>query len=300
MEIIKLTILISLLLFSCGNQDPEELKTDKNQEVKIVPKNFIEPLPGELIENSGLIFYNNLFWSFNDSGGENLLYGFNRSGEITIQIQLENAENRDWEDIAQDDDFIYIGDFGNNNGARKDLKVYKINKSEITTESYQIIESEIIRFSFSDQKQFSFSPRSTPFDCEAITNIDGELYLFSKRWNDENTTVYNLPKGAGDYTIEPIDSFEVKGLITGADFIPESSILALSGYHDFKPILWLFYNVSKENLYGGKSKLIKMDAIAGAQTEGVCFLNSDTLLISCESTFNFPAQVFMIDLKTLD
>jgi len=300
MEILKLIILIFFLLFSCENKDQEELNTDDKRTIEIIPQKFIDQLPGKLSENSGLIIYKDLFWSFNDSGGENILFGFTRSGEITIQIQLENAENNDWEDIAQDDEFIYIGDFGNNNGARKDLKVLKISKSEITTESYQTIEPEIINFSFSDQKLFSFSPYSTPFDCESLTNIDGELYLFSKRWNDETTTVYNLLKTAGDYSITPVDSFQVEGLITGADFNPESSILALSGYHDFRPLLWLFYDVSKENLFGRESLLIKMDAIAGAQTEGICFLEKDTLLISCESTFNYPAQIFFIDLKTLE
>jgi len=300
MEITKLLIMTFLLLFSCESQNTKKSDIEDKQVIETVPESFINQLPVTLAENSGIIYYNNLFWSFNDSGGENILFGFNRSGEITIQIQLENAENRDWEDIAQDDDFIYVGDFGNNNGGRKDLKVLKIGKSEITTESNQIIETEIIRFSFADQKQFNFSQLSTPFDCESLTNIDGELYLFSKRWNDETTKVYNLPKFAGEYKIEPLDSFQVEGLITGADFNSESSILALSGYHDFKPFIWLFYNVSKENLFGRESLLIKMDTIAGAQTEGICFLGKDSLLVSCESTFNYPAQIFLIDLKTLE
>ena len=301
MEISKLMMLIFFLLFSCENKNQEELNTDDDKRIiEITPKNFIDQLPVKLSENSGLIFYKDLFWSFNDSGGENVLFGFNGSGKIAIQIQLKNSENNDWEDIAQDKEFIYIGDFGNNNGARKNLNVLKISKSEITSESNQAIESEIIRFSFSDQQKFGFPPYSTPFDCEAITDIDGELNLFSKRWNDETTTVYRLPKTAGDYSLSPVDSFQVEGLITGADFNPESSILALSGYQDFKPILWLFYDVSKENIFGRKSFLIKMDSIAGAQTEGICFWGKDTLLISCESTFNYPAQVFFIDLKKLE
>lgn len=300
MGVSKLIILVYLLLISCKNQNQEELNINDKQIIEIIPKNFIEQLSVNLSENSGLIFYKDLFWSFNDSGGENVLFGFTRSGEIAIQIQLKNAENNDWEDIAQDNEFIYIGDFGNNNGARKNLNVIKISKSEITSESNQTIESEIISFSFSDQEKFSFPPYSTPFDCEAVTDIDGELYLFSKRWNDETTTVYRLPKIAGNYSVVPLDSFQVEGLITGADFNPESSILALSGYHDFKPLLWLFYGVSKENIFGREKQLLKMDAIAGAQTEGVCFQGIDTLLISCESTFNYPAQVFFIDLKTLE
>lgn len=300
MKTILLIILNCLLIFSCESQNPEELNNGITSEIELVPENFIDKLPLQLAENSGLIYYKNLFWSFNDSGGENEIYGFNRAGEIIIEIQLNNAENIDWEDIAQDEEFIYVGDFGNNSGARKDLKVYKINKSDITAESQQAVQAEIIRFSFSNQNQFSFSPQTTPFDCESLTIIDQKIYLFTKNWENETTTVYNLPKTAGEYVIEPLDSFEVKGLITGADYNPEYSILALAGYHDFKPLVRLFKDVSKENLFGQENVFISLDSIAGAQTEGICFLGKDTLLISCESTFIFPAQVFMIDLKTLD
>ncbi len=300
MKAIKLIILFCPLLFACENQNSEGPNNSITREIELVPDSFIAKLPRQLVENSGLIYFNDLLWSFNDSGGENEIYGFNTSGEIIIEVQLENAENIDWEDIAQDEEFIYIGDFGNNNGARKDLKVYKISKSDITAESQQSVQAEIIRFSYSDQNQFSFPPHTTPFDCESITIIERKIYLFTKNWENETTTVYNLPKTAGEYIIEPLDSFEVKGLITGADYNREHSILALAGYHDFKPLVRLFKNVSKENLFGQENVFISMDSIAGAQTEGICFLGNDTLLVSCESTFTFPAQVFMIDLKTLD
>jgi hypothetical protein len=295
-----LIILISSLIISCDNHNQEEQNGKIELEIELVPDSFISGLPGQLAENSGLIYFNNLLWSFNDSGGENVIYGFNRSGELIIEVLLDNAENNDWEDIAQDEEFIYVGDFGNNSGSRKDLKVYKISKSDITDESQQTVQAEIIGFSFSDQDQFSFLPQSTPYDCESVTIIEKEIYLFTKNWKDETTTVYNLPKTAGEYAIVPRDSFETKGLITGADFNPETSTLVLVGYHDYKPLLWLFENVSKENFFDRDNVLITMNSLIGAQTEGVCFLGSDTLLISCENTFNYQAQVFMVDLKKLN
>ena len=43
-------------------------------------------------------------------------------------IKIDNAKNDDWEELAEDDEFIYIGDFGNNNGKRKNLCIYIIRK----------------------------------------------------------------------------------------------------------------------------------------------------------------------------
>ena len=300
LRIINLIVIVGLLTFSCESQTSEKNGNDAaNQYFQLMPEKFIEQFPGQLSENSGLIQYNNLLWTFNDSGGKNSIYGCDKSGEIKIEVELDNAENRDWEDIAQDDEFIYVGDFGNNNGVRKDLSVYKIDKSTITDESLQTIDAQIIRFAFSDQQQFTFSSRTTRFDCESIANLNNRLYVFTKNWKDETTTVYHLPKQPGEYIIEPVDSFQVNGLITGADFSPDFSTLALVGYHDYKPLVWLFKRVSEEKLFGNKNVFIAMDSLVGAQTEGIYFLGKDTLLISCESTFNYPAQVFMVDLKTL-
>ena len=62
-----------------------------------------------------------LFWGFNDSGGKNILYAFDRSGKIKMEIEIVNAGNDDWESITQDAKHIYIGDFGNNNGNRNNF-----------------------------------------------------------------------------------------------------------------------------------------------------------------------------------
>ena len=76
------------------------------------PPIHIRKLPAALSETSGLIYYNGLFWTHNDSGGEPKIYGIDTlKGKIIQTIHL-NASHKDWEDIAQDDDYIFIGDFG--------------------------------------------------------------------------------------------------------------------------------------------------------------------------------------------
>jgi hypothetical protein len=301
---ILLVLSILLILISCNSHNKS--KTDQLKPPKfttfhsINPQHFITRLSNKLDENSGLILYNKLFWTFNDSGGENKIYGFNRSGEIKKEIEIEGAKNVDWEDIAQDKKYIYIGDFGNNNGTRKDQTIYRIKKKDIGKKQKQKLDSEKIRFSFENQGIFNFPGKNTPFDCEAMIELDGNLYIFTKDRSDLTTSVYQIPKKKGEYKITPLYKFNVLGLITGADISPDKKILALVGYNNFKPILWLFSDFTTTNFFNGKQTYVEMSAITNAQTEGVCFLGNDTLLISCERTLSFDQQIFFIDLKNIN
>jgi hypothetical protein len=265
---------------------------------KITPKQYIPFLPDKLEENSGLIIYNQLFWTINDSGGENKIFGVNFSGEIVKEISLTNAINIDWEDIAQDKDFIYVGDFGNNNGDRKNQKIYRVSKNKINEEYSQSIETEWIDFSFSDQTDFTFSPLRTPYDCEALIEFEGSLYVFTKDWKTQFTTVYKIPKESGKYSVAPLEKFNVNGLITAADISPDGNKIALLGYNNYKPFLWVLSDISNDSFFNGEKIYAEFDELYDAQTEGICFSGNDTLFISCESTASFIQQIFIIDLNS--
>src|SRR3954451_24152951 len=82
--------------------------------VSIKPK-FDANLGNRVHESSGLIWWDNQLWTHTDSGGKPDLYAVDKStGKVLKIVTITNATNVDWEDIAQDDDYIYIGDFGNN------------------------------------------------------------------------------------------------------------------------------------------------------------------------------------------
>jgi hypothetical protein len=97
-------------------------------DTSILPDNSFE-LNSILRETSGLILWNNRLWTFNDNDDVTLYSLDTINGEILDSLELTGTENRDWEAISQDDAFIYLGDFGNNeHGNRSDLKIYKISK----------------------------------------------------------------------------------------------------------------------------------------------------------------------------
>ncbi len=300
-----LPVLVAIILFiSCispvRKKIPEVKLPAKTSILKINPTPFIHRLPDELKENSGIILWDSLFWTINDSGGENKVYAFDFSGKIKMEIEVEGATNKDWEEIAQDEHHIFIGDMGNNFSARKDLKIYSIKKKDISKEEKQKVDAKEIEFSFSNQKDFSLQRHSGAFDCEAMVVFNDLLYLFTKDWKNQMTTVYSLPLKKGKYSIEPIDSLNVTALITGADISPDRTKQTLSGYKDFKPILWYFTGISDENIFGTSRNFVEMDSIFGAQTEGICFWGNDSLFISCEGNPMFDPQVFLFDLKKIE
>ncbi|WP_257984554.1 hypothetical protein [Psychroflexus sp. MES1-P1E] len=153
-------------------------------------------LPIILSESSGAIFFNDKLIIHNDSGNENNLYELDTiSGLVTRTVTVTNATNVDWEDIAQDETSIYIGDIGNNSGDRTDLKIYTLNKSDYLSSTN--VTAEIINFSYSDQIDFAPNPNNTEWDAEALISFDvNSLILFTKNWVNGTTKAYSIPKTA--------------------------------------------------------------------------------------------------------
>ena len=267
---------IMFLFFSCqtAKKSGEMKKTAGNQPVPLTVYDFIPDLSDVLVENSGLLIYKNLCWGFNDSGGKNELYAFGKSGKIKMQVEIKNAENHDWESIAQDKSFIYVGDFGNNNGNRKNLCIYKIDKKDISKKSKQKVKADKIEISYARQKQFSFLKKTTPYDCEAMAYFSKKLYLFSKNWKDYTTKIYELPTKDGEYKLQPTDSFDVKMLVTGADISPDKRKMALIGYKNYQAFMWIFSDFPGDHFFKGKQQYFSLPNVGKAQTEGICFFDS--------------------------
>jgi len=137
-------------------------------------------------ETSGLLFIDGKIITHNDSGDDANLYELDSlSGNLQRTINITNATNIDWEDITEDENHLYIGDFGNNNGNRTNLKIYKILKSDFKNNN--AVTTEIISFSYEDQTDFTSRPNATNFDAEAIVFHENSLLIFTKNWIDLKT-----------------------------------------------------------------------------------------------------------------
>lgn len=265
------------------------------------PPVYIPQLPREVRETSGLIWFKDLFWTHNDSGGRPEIYGLDpQNGKITAKVLVSNANNVDWEEIAQDDDYIYIGDFGNNRGVRKDLCVYKIPKSAFPTKGNVKVQAEKISFRWEKQTEFpAIADRTTNFDCEAMIALHDRLILFTKNWGNQHSDIYSLPKTPGDYTAVYLMAWDANGLITGADFDENTQTLALCGYKNYTPFVWLIQNFSSVDIIGWNALRLELDDRGGSQTEGICFGPMNYLYVSTEETTLYPPHIFKVDFESL-
>lgn len=251
---------------------------------------LVHELPAVLSENSGMVEYDGLLWFVNDSGNEAVIYGYNvQLGLIERQIRILETVNIDWEEITQDEDHFYIGDFGNNSGTRNDLRIIIVDKSDMLG-SDELMPSGIIHFSYADQHTFMPASQKTPFDCEAFLVLADSILLFTKDWSGQQTSVYSLPASAGEYQAAFRQSFDSAGLITGSAYLGTSQKLILLGYSNYIPFLWIVNDFNTQNISFENSVRIDFPESFAVQTEAVVISGNETIRISSETTV-FPAQL---------
>ncbi|CAH8286700.1 putative secreted protein (Por secretion system target) [Mariniflexile fucanivorans] len=242
-------------------------------------------LPSTLSESSGAIFFNNKLITHNDSGGENKLYELDTiSGQITRTVTILNATNTDWEDITQDETSIYIGDIGNNSGDRTNLKIYKINKTDYTSQTS--VDAETINFNYLNQTDFTSNLNNTEWDAEALVSFDDtHLMVFSKNWVNNITKAYLIPKTPGSYPLTALDaSLNSGGLITGGTYNPFTGKLYLIGFSNILlPFIWVCTNFNGSNVFSGTNTKTQLSSLGFEQAEAITFINENKYFITSES-----------------
>lgn len=254
-------------------------------------------LPEEIQENSGLFFHHGRLWTHNDSGGKPILYALDTATfEVVQRVTLANAKNKDWEDVCTDGENVYVGDFGNNKGKRKNLRIYTFPLSALPDNGDATVTVDSIRFSFGDQTVFEYEKHAHDYDCESLFATEQFLYVFSKGWATGTTRLYRIPKEPGEYVVEPVNGFDSQGLITGADYDPETGTLAVVGYVKdvWLPFLYLIYDFDEEGVKLSHRRF-ELPNYLGAQTEGICFFDGVKCYLSCETSPTLTARVMVID-----
>ncbi|AKA36152.1 hypothetical protein [Flagellimonas lutaonensis] len=239
-------------------------------------------LPQQIFETSGLIYYDGKLITHNDSGNLAQLYELDTvSLEITRTVTIENATNVDWEDIAQDDAYIYVGDIGNNNGDRQNLAVLKIAKQDYYTSDTVV--AERIDFFYEDQEDFTTTPNSD-WDAEALFVLGEDLVILTKQWQAQGAVAYRIPKFPGAFLAERLGSYPVNGLVTGATFDPQSNELYLVGYNQFlAPFFMFFDGVGEQDIFSGEVKKTNLN-VGFAQIEAI--EKVDSLFYATSEQFN--------------
>lgn len=243
---------------------------------------------------SGSIYWKDTLWAHVDID-RNYIYAIDTSnGSILRTITISGATNLDWEDMAQDDYYIYIGDFGNNSkGNRTNLKIYKISKADVS--SSNTVSAQVISFTYSDQTDFTAtSSNQTDFDCESMIVLNGKIYLFTKQWLSYGTSLYEIAStDAGTYTANKLTTIPNLGLITGAALQKEKGVITLVGYTlvptpgtiipvSFTRFMYLLYDYTGTNFFGGNFR--KLNLNGSLKSEAVCFRNANYVHVESEGT----------------
>ena len=263
---------------------------------------LVTTLQDSIQEASGLIYLSGKLITHNDSGGEPILYELDSiSGDVTRSVIIENATNVDWEDICSDSTYIYIADFGNNNGARTDLKIYRLLISDYLMTPNDTVTADIITFSYADQIDFNPSQFSTNFDAEAIISFNDSLFIFTKNWGDNWTNIYALPKTPGTYQIAKVDSIDVQGLITGGTYDELTNTVLLSGYTFTDPFVVEITGFSSNNFSNGTINRYLLDPPLGSsiQIEGITLFQNNQYYLTSEVNFNGTSSLYRLDNYTL-
>ena len=294
----KKGLLITLLLLSLATWTKAQEEGTADFSPLFFPQLKAE-LPKEVNETSGLFFHNGRLWTHNDSGGKPILYALDTTSfEVVQKITLSNAKNKDWEDICTDGEMVYIGDFGNNKGSRKNLRIYTFPLSSIPKEGDTTLVVDSIRFRFGDQTDFKHIKHEHDFDCEAMFATDDYLYLFSKGWATGTTRLYRLSKTPGNQVAEVVNGFDSQGLITGADYDRESRILVVVGYVKtlWKPYMYIIFDFDEAGVKLSNRR-IEMPQLAGAQVEGICFFEDGQCYVTAETSPTITSKVFVVDFR---
>jgi hypothetical protein len=246
---------------------------------------YLGQFPAKLSEVSGIDKdKNGNLWVIEDNGNKDRIYQVDQTARIIKELKIEGSKNEDWEDltIAKNGN-VYIGDFGNNNNARKDLVIYRIPKDELKKKTPK---AGKIKFSYPEQKKFPPKKSEFLFDSEGFFHWNSYLYLFTKnrsRPYSGKTLAYRIPDKKGTYEAEFLGELTLCKnqdycSVTGADISEDGKTIALIGYG----FIYLLTDFDFNDFSDPKINTIDLEY--ATQIESVCFFDEKTLLIADEQS----------------
>ncbi|MFP3834817.1 hypothetical protein [Chryseobacterium sp. SIMBA_028] len=191
-----------------------------------IKKYRINHLDNKIQETSGLNFFNGKLYTFNDSGNAPELFEINKASGEVIKTLKVNARNTDWEALTNDGTHFYIGDFGNNDGSRRHLTVYKVPFQGDSLQNGQLKE---IKFHYPEQTDYKSTYFNTDYDAEAMVYTNGKLHLFTKEWASKATAHYVIdPELNEKQDAVKAETYKTNFMVTDAAFFEKK--LYLVGY----------------------------------------------------------------------
>ncbi|MGU3376493.1 hypothetical protein [Chryseobacterium sp. M5A1_1a] len=237
-----------------------------------IKKYRINHLEDKIKETSGLNFFNGKLYTFNDSGNAPELFEINKtSGEVVKTLKV-NARNTDWEALTNDGTHFYIGDFGNNDGSRRHLTIYKVPFQGDSLQNSQIKE---IKFHYPEQTDYKSTYFNTDYDAEAMIYTNRKLHLFTKEWASKATVHYVIdPELNEKQDAVKVETYKTNFMVTDAAYFDQKLYLVgytkktevfLDIFTETEPGIF-FKEISKHYYLGSSLSIGQIEGIAVDQT----------------------------------
>ncbi len=261
---------------------------------------LLTPLNTALNETSGLLMINGHLWTHLDSGNPSELYEIDTTtGDVFRTVSISNASNIDWEEIASDANWVYVGDFGNNSGSRTDLRVYRFSLAELSDPAATTVEVDTIAFSYADQIDFTPANNATNWDCEAMIVVDDSLFLFTKNWKNGECYSYSLSAAPGEHLAQRRDTLATQGMVTGASYDANNGGIVLCGYTSIlSPFVWQLWGYPDHEFFNGVA-VRRQVQLAFGQVEGIAWSGPGTAYLSNERNPISTARLWEIRLDVI-
>ncbi len=247
---------------------------------------LLTTLSDEVGETSGLMLFSGGLWTHNDAGNAPHIFQIDpENGAVLRTVEISNAPNIDWEDIATDGNYVYIGDVGNNSGARTDLRILRFPAKLLISPGTTSVEVELIEYAYEDQMSFEPANNANDWDCEAIIVKVDSLFLFSKNWVDQQTRLYALPAVPGEHVAQLRAQYDLQGMITGSSYEASLEEVVLVGYTNvvFVPFMVRLSGYTGNSFFNG-SVVRETFSLAFVQVEAVEWNGPGEVYLSNEAS----------------
>jgi hypothetical protein len=290
--------------------------------VLLAPKPYAKVKAAPIKELSGIVKVpgrDNTYWVHNGSGDSARIFAITAEGKSILPtysrftsygdepeqgkeqwqgFPVLDAQNVDWEDIAIDQNYLYIADMGNSHNVRRDLGIYLVSKIDPTASTRSAV---IQHLPVVYPEQTAFPPPELHFDSESLFIFNNTLYLITKhrrpdggKW-EAGANLYRLDTR---YTDQPnvltkVDSSPLLVAATGAALSPDGNTLAVVSYE----ALWLFERpASGDHWLSAPSRHYAFDKSVLKQLEAVTWIDNATLLMGNKQRDLF--KIALADLPT--
>jgi hypothetical protein len=239
----------------------------------------LHALPESLAEISGLELLNDsTLIGFNDGGNKPKLYLMNLKGKVTKTITVLDVKNKDWEDIAIDKEYIYIGDIGNNSNKRTSLKIYKVKIEDVLKKKE--VKAKEIKFNYGEQTAFPPSADSMFFDAEGMTIYNDSIWVFTKdRSTSPNgfSSIYKIPTTPGTYIC-----YKSEQAYIGKNGWLTDGVTGVDVYKDHFYILTYNRFIIKKYANGKFTNVSSFKFNSMGQRESIVVLNKQSIFVADE------------------